>query len=141
MRLTLKLVLPVMLVVEIVVYLYMPSGSVEHLQLGILNTGLILPAILGVVLRWLYQYEAKQAFRTVSDALLAVSCLFYGLYTLFILFVIISWGNSVTSTSGGSGIASFFYVVGMFLPFVINVYLLYGYRADKTHIQPLLALN
>lgn len=132
MRFTPKLVLPVLLMVEILIYLSIASDSDKHSLIGVFNAGLFVPAILGVMLRWLYQYKAEPVFKTVLAALLLVSCVFYGLYTLFILFIIITPGSS---TSSGSNTGLFFSIVTMLLPLVINVCLLYGHKADKKSVN------
>lgn len=93
-----KTILLVVLLSEVIIYALLTQQSRPHSLTRIIDTFLISPSILGVLLLWLYQYYADDALRTLATSFLAASIIMYTLFILFGLYML-TQPHTIANTS------------------------------------------
>ncbi|MEJ7658851.1 MAG: hypothetical protein WKG07_04080 [Hymenobacter sp.] len=111
-----KTILPITLGLEVLAWLLIPRDSGKYSLTGVIDATLISPSILGVLLLWRYQYEAKKMLRIVAVGLLSISCAFYLVFIVFSFYVMVMPQTKVSIS---------YVAVALLTPLIINMFFLY----------------
>lgn len=121
-----KIMLPIAFGLEVLVWMLIPRDNGRYSLTGVIDTALISPSILGVLLFWRYQYQANRVLRIAAIGLLSISCAFYLAFTLFSFSVMVMPGTRVSMS---------YVVIILFTPLILNIFLLYETIPKTTKIN------